>query len=87
MRGRSELEGPAYEVVACIAGRGFKQRKQDMRKLLEATRGKVFTLQTLSYLVEHTRLNPHLPDEAAILSEPGILGLEPWEVLSFPASS
>jgi hypothetical protein len=56
MHGRSELEGPAYEVVACIAGRGFKQRKQDMRKLLEATRGKVFTLQTLSHLVEHTRL-------------------------------
>ena len=51
-----EAQGPAYEVVACIAGRGFKQRKQDMRKLLEATRGKVFTLQTLSRLVEHTRL-------------------------------
>lgn len=56
MRGRSEEEGPRYEVVACIAGRGFKQRRQDMRKLIEATRGKVFTLQTLSQLVEHTRL-------------------------------
>lgn len=56
MRGRTEAQGPAYEVVACIAGRGFKQRKQDMRKLIEATRGKVFTLQTLSHLVEHTRL-------------------------------
>jgi hypothetical protein len=56
MRGRTEQEGPAYEVIACIAGRGFKQRKQDMRKLLEATRGKVFTLQTISHLVEHTRL-------------------------------
>jgi len=56
MRGRSEEEGPAYEVIACIAGRGFKQRKQDMRKLIEATRGKVFTLQTLSHLVEHTKL-------------------------------
>lgn len=56
MRGRTAEQGPAYEVVACIAGRGFKQRKQDMRKLIEATRGKVFTLQTLSHLVEHTRL-------------------------------
>lgn len=56
MRGRSEEEGPRYEVVACIAGRGFKQRKQDMRKLIEATRGKVFTLQTLPHLIEHTRL-------------------------------
>lgn len=56
MRGRTEQEGPRYEVVACIAGRGFKQRKQDMRKLIEATRGKVFTLQTISHLVEHTRL-------------------------------
>lgn len=56
MRGRTAEQGPAYEVVACIAGRGFKQRKQDMRKLIEATRGKVFTLQTLSQLVEHTRL-------------------------------
>ena len=56
MRGRTAEQGPAWEVVACIAGRGFKQRKQDMSKLIEATRGKVFTLQTLSHLVEHTRL-------------------------------
>ena len=56
MRGRTAEQGPAYEVVACIAGRGFRQRKQDMRKLIKATRGKVFTLQTLSHLVEHTRL-------------------------------
>lgn len=56
MRGRTAAQGPAYEVVACIAGRGFKQRKQDMRKLLEATQGKVFTLQTLAQLVEHTGL-------------------------------
>jgi hypothetical protein len=56
MRGRTEAQGPAYDVVACIAGRGFKQRRQDMRKLLEATRGKVFTMQTIRHLVEHTRL-------------------------------
>ena len=47
---------PAFEVVACIAGRGFGVRREDMRKLLLATRGKVFTLQNMKQLVEHTRL-------------------------------
>jgi len=65
MRGRTEEEGPRYEVVACIAGRGFKQRKQDMRKLIEATRGKVFTLETLAQLVEHTRLKAFETREVA----------------------
>ncbi|MBC6440989.1 MAG: hypothetical protein GDA49_11410 [Rhodospirillales bacterium] len=56
MRDRSPEEGPRYEVIACIAGRGFKQRRQDMKKLLEATRGKVFTLQTMPEMVHHSRL-------------------------------
>ena len=47
---------PAFQVVACIAGRGFGVRREDMRKLLIATRGKVFTLQNMRQLVEHTRL-------------------------------
>ena len=47
---------PRFEVVACIAGRGFGVRREDMRKLLLATRGKVFTLQNMGELVEHTRL-------------------------------
>lgn len=47
---------PRFEVVACIGGRGFGVRREDMRKLLYATRGKVFTLKTLSNLIEHTRL-------------------------------
>jgi hypothetical protein len=45
-----------YEVVACISGRGFGIRREDMKKLLLATRGKVFTLKTLDRLVECTRL-------------------------------
>ena len=53
--GRSS-DQPAFEVVACIAGRGFGVRREDMRKLLLATRGKVFTLQNIRQLVEHTRL-------------------------------
>ena len=47
---------PRFEVVACIAGRGFGVRREDMKKLLLSTRGKVFTLQNMRQLVEHTRL-------------------------------
>jgi hypothetical protein len=49
-------DSPKYEVVACIAGRGFGVRREDMNKLLLATRGKVFTLKTLDALISHTRL-------------------------------
>ena len=49
-------EHPKFEVIACIAGRGFGVRREDMRKLLLATRGKVFTLQNMDQLVPHTRL-------------------------------
>lgn len=42
---------PKFEVIACIGGRGFGVRREDMRKLLTATRGKVFTLKTLDRLV------------------------------------
>lgn len=45
-----------FEVVACIGGRGFGIRREDMKKLLLATRGKVFTLKTMGRLIECTRL-------------------------------
>ena len=47
---------PKFEVIACISGRGFGVRREDMKKLLLATRGKVFTFKTLDRLVECTRL-------------------------------
>jgi hypothetical protein len=47
---------PRFEVVACIAGRGFKVRREDMKKLILATRGKVFTLQTIAQLVDCTKM-------------------------------
>lgn len=47
---------PRYEVIACIGGRGFGVRREDMKKMIIATRGKVFTLKTRSQLVEHTDL-------------------------------
>lgn len=47
---------PKFEVIACIGGRGFGVRRNDMRKLLYATKGKIFTLNLLAKLVEYTRL-------------------------------
>jgi hypothetical protein len=55
LAGRS-ADNPKYEVIACIGGRGFGVRREDMKKMLLATRGKVFTLKTLDQLIEHTRL-------------------------------
>jgi hypothetical protein len=46
----------SYEVIACIDGRGFRERWQDMRQMLTALNGKVFTTATLDQLREHTRL-------------------------------
>ena len=53
---RERVGDPAFEVVACIDGRGFGVRRQDMRRLIVATRGKVFTFATLDQLVQSTRL-------------------------------
>jgi len=55
MQGQPQSE-PKFEVIACIAGRGFGVRREDMKKLLLATRGKVFTLKTMDQLVEHSLL-------------------------------
>jgi hypothetical protein len=45
-----------YDVIACIAGRGFQQRRQDMRRLPKPTNGKAFTLATLHLLIDQTRI-------------------------------
>ena len=47
---------PRFEVVACIAGRGFGVRREDARKMLLATRGKVFTLKNIDRLIDYTGL-------------------------------
>lgn len=66
MRDKLEREGkPAYEVVACIDGRGFGVRRDDMAKLITATRGKVFTANTLHDLIPNTRLSEFVPDPPA----------------------
>ena len=62
MRDNRERAGQAaFELIACIDGRGFRVRREDMRKILLATRGKVLTLGTLDRLIEHTRLREFLP--------------------------
>lgn len=50
------IDQPKFEVVACIGGRGFGVRREDMKKILFATRGKVFTMQTLPQIVTYTQL-------------------------------
>ena len=55
LAGRAE-DNPKYEVIACIGGRGFGVRREDMKKMILATRGKVFTAKTLNRLIECTRL-------------------------------
>lgn len=49
-------DNPRYEVIACIGGRGFGVRREDMKKMLLATRGKVFTAKTLDHLVENSQI-------------------------------
>ena len=52
----SASNNPKFEVIACIGGRGFGVRREDMKKLLIATQGKVFTMSILDRMIEHTRL-------------------------------
>ena len=54
-RGLAPTDPPRFDVIACIGGRGFKIRREDMKKLLLSTRGRVFTLENLGRLVENTR--------------------------------
>jgi hypothetical protein len=56
LRTLRDEKGLTYDVVAYIAGRGFKVRRNDMRRLLQATDGRVFTLATMGHLVACTRL-------------------------------
>lgn len=53
---RLSENGTKFEVIACIDGRGFKVRPENMRKLIRATNGKVFSVSTMGHLVEKTSL-------------------------------
>lgn len=57
-RNKHVAEGrPHYEVVACIDGRGFRERREDMRQMLLRLDGKVFTTATLGHLITNTRIS------------------------------
>ena len=56
IQGLQQGEPPRFEVIACIAGRGFKVRREDMKKLILSTRGKVFTLANIEKLIACSRL-------------------------------
>lgn len=59
LRTLRDQTGHSYDVIACIAGRGFKVRREDMRRLLQATDGKVFTLSTMHLLIDQTRIREY----------------------------
>jgi len=70
MRDEREAEGrPSWELIACIDGRGFTVRRQDMRDLIKATRGKIFTLNTLPDLLTHTGLSAYAPPSGSAAVE------------------
>ncbi len=46
-----------YEVIACLAGRGFGVRREDMRQMIVSTKGKIFTPRTLDRLVDCSALS------------------------------
>lgn len=54
---RSRAGKGGYEVIACLAGRGFGIRREDMRQMILHTRGKIFTLRTLDRLVDCSSLS------------------------------
>lgn len=60
---------PSYQVVAALAGRGFAVRREDMRNLLLATHGKIFTLSTIRHIAEHTDIRRFATKTPAL--EPG----------------
>lgn len=59
LRTLRNVDGKDYDVIACIAGRGFKVRREDMRRLLQATDGKVFTQNTMHLLIDQTRIREY----------------------------
>lgn len=58
---RSRQGSRSVEVIACIDGRGFGVRREDMKRILIACKGRVFTLRTLDQLIPRTRLRDFLP--------------------------
>jgi len=58
---RQQQGKTGFEVVACIDGRGFGQRRESMRQLLRAVHGKVFTLASIDQLISNTAIGKFAP--------------------------
>jgi hypothetical protein len=56
LRALRDSEGKRYQIAGCLAGRGFRVRREDMRRLLQATDGLVFTLETVGRLLDCTAI-------------------------------
>jgi hypothetical protein len=62
MRDQRRRDGERYfQVVACVDGRGFGVRRQDIKDLIIATEGKLFTANTIKDLVTYTDLRRFAP--------------------------
>jgi len=63
LREMSNQSEEKYEVVACVDGRGFSGfsiRRDDVRKMIEATQGKLFSRKTLKGLINHTKIAEYI---------------------------
>ncbi len=67
---RERSAARSYQLIACIDGRGFGVRQQDCRDLLRATRGKVFTANTLGDLIAYTDLAGFVPPSVKSAAAP-----------------
>jgi len=47
----------AFQVVACVDGRGFSERYRESKELIRNTQGKVFTFETLNDLIDYTDIS------------------------------
>lgn len=54
---RTRAGQQTYQVIACLAGRGFGVRREDMRQMIFHTKGKIFTPKTLDQLVDCSALH------------------------------
>lgn len=54
----------AFQVVACVDGRGFSERYRESKELIENTQGKVFTFETLNDLADYTDISEYVGEES-----------------------
>lgn len=58
---------PKLELIACVDGRGFGIRANDITQLINMTEGKLFTMSDLDKLIAHTKLREFVGKQAPLL--------------------